>query len=77
MDGLIVGGNDTDISEVPYQICLLESGSCVCGGSIVAPKFVVTAGHCVEGIDTEYVYWRAGKLKKKKERRKEDWERCI
>lgn len=47
-DNLIVGGNDTDITKAPYQISLHIFDEFQCGGSIVAPSFVVTAAHCVD-----------------------------
>lgn len=46
----IVGGADTDIALVPWQVSLQNgNGSHFCGGSIVAPTWIVTAAHCVEG----------------------------
>lgn len=45
----IVGGNNTNISQVPWQVLLDVNGG-LCGGSIIAPNWVVTACHCVEGL---------------------------
>jgi trypsin len=42
----IVGGKDTDIHLVPWQVALLESGSQVCGGTIISAEWIVTAAHC-------------------------------
>merc|ERR1712002_257309 len=45
----IVGGEDAEYGEFPHQITLLRGGihgSLMCGGSLVAPRYVVTAGHC-------------------------------
>ena len=42
----------TDCSgEFPHQIMLTRGvgGSLMCGGSLVAPDVVVTAGHCCDG----------------------------
>jgi len=46
---LIVGGEDTAVGEIPYQISLRYAGSSHrCGGSIIGKKWVLTAAHCVD-----------------------------
>ena len=50
--GRIVGGTEAYPGEFPHQIALLRGGvggSLMCGGSLVAPDMVVTAGHCCDG----------------------------
>jgi trypsin len=49
--GRIVGGTDASPGEFPHQIMLTRGvgGSLMCGGSLVAPSVVVTAGHCCDG----------------------------
>jgi len=50
--GRIVGGEDATYGEFPHQIALLRGGvggSLMCGGSLVAENWVVTAGHCCDG----------------------------
>ena len=43
----IVGGVDTEISMAPWQVSLQDvAGNHFCGGSIVAPQWIVTANHC-------------------------------
>ncbi|KAJ3659684.1 hypothetical protein Zmor_011359 [Zophobas morio] len=45
----IVGGQDILIEEVPYQISLQYNNSHYCGGTIIAPNYILTTAHCVEG----------------------------
>jgi len=45
----IVGGQNAGENQYPYQIGLLRNEGQICGGTIVAPNWVVTASHCVEG----------------------------
>lgn len=43
-NGKIVGGLPIDIELAPYQISLQDRGFHICGGSIISPNFVLTAG---------------------------------
>lgn len=58
--GKIVGGIPISIEEAPYQISLQTQGFHICGGSIIAPNFVLTAGHCTYGNQAKYLTIRAG-----------------
>ncbi|MEZ4816309.1 MAG: serine protease [Bdellovibrionota bacterium] len=46
----IVGGIESSIIEHPYVVSLQNSRGHYCGGSLVAPNFVLSAGHCVDFI---------------------------
>merc|ERR1712189_158921 len=61
--GRIVGGTEASPGEFPHQIALLRGGvggSLMCGGSLVAPYMVVTAGHCCDGQSASRLGVRVG-----------------
>lgn len=47
----IVGGTNTTIEQVPYQVSVRVGDNLlhVCGGSIFAPRVIITAAHCIKG----------------------------
>ncbi|KPP56828.1 hypothetical protein Z043_125513 [Scleropages formosus] len=59
----IVGGNEVTHGEVPWQAALIDNVKKVvfCGGSILSDVWVITAAHCLEGLDTNSYFIRAGK----------------
>jgi len=48
----IVGGEEVSPHALPYQVSVQStSGSHFCGGSIIADDMILTAAHCMEGVD--------------------------
>lgn len=43
----VVGGREVPQGQHQYMAALLRNGSQICGGTVVAPRRVVTAAHCV------------------------------
>ncbi|KAK2559532.1 Chymotrypsinogen B [Acropora cervicornis] len=43
----VIGGADANPGNWPWQIALLLGGVFTCGGSLIAPDWIVTAAHCV------------------------------
>ena len=56
----ITGGTPINITEAPWQVLLQINGNYSCGGSIIAPNFILTAKHCVIGISANNVKVIAG-----------------
>lgn len=55
----IVGGAPSSITASPWQV-LLRVNSTLCSGSVIASSWVVTAAHCVKGLDTSRISAYAG-----------------
>ncbi|XP_017870415.1 PREDICTED: serine protease SP24D-like [Drosophila arizonae] len=45
--GRVVGGKDASAAQFPHQISLRYQGVHICGGSIIARDYILTAAHCV------------------------------
>uniref|UniRef100_A0A1A9WPP5 Peptidase S1 domain-containing protein n=1 Tax=Glossina brevipalpis TaxID=37001 RepID=A0A1A9WPP5_9MUSC len=56
----IVGGQPTNISNFPWQVSLQRSGTHFCGGAVYNEYVIVTAAHCVQGIEISTLKIRAG-----------------
>lgn len=54
----IVGGNDTNTGKWPFAVILMADGALVCGGSLVAPNWVLTAAHCIAENPDEVILGR-------------------
>jgi len=47
----IVGGTAVPSGGRPFQVVLLRSNSFVCGGSLINAQTVLTAAHCIDGVE--------------------------
>ena len=55
----IVGGTPALISDFPWQV-YIQAGDFMCGGSIIANNWILTAAHCVSGVQPADVLVKAG-----------------
>jgi secreted trypsin-like serine protease len=56
--GSVIGGHNANIAEFPY-LAFIEgvqaTAGYACTGTVVAPRVVLTAGHCVEDIESSSI----------------------
>ncbi len=71
--------NETSPHKYPWMVAVfkhdLKKGKAteMCGGSLVHPKFVITAAHCVAGGHTDNIFVIAGAHKVKQAMEQRDW----
>lgn len=49
----IVGGIETAANEYPWIVGMSRQGKLTCGASLISHNFVMTAAHCVYGVDAK------------------------
>lgn len=46
----VVGGDTAELGEYPWMVALKKGQTMLCGATLIAPSWVLTAGHCGEGF---------------------------
>ncbi|XP_037084134.1 trypsin-1-like isoform X2 [Pollicipes pollicipes] len=47
----VVGGRPSRINEYPWAVALTYRGRFYCGGSLINDRYVLTAAHCINGLN--------------------------
>lgn len=42
----IIGGDEVEIKDAPYQVSLQYNGIHECGGVLISPEYILSAAHC-------------------------------
>ncbi|KAF7660259.1 hypothetical protein LDENG_00285210 [Lucifuga dentata] len=56
----IVGGTECPKGHCPWQVLLVHKGKGFCGGVIYKPSWILTASHCLEDVDINFLKVVAG-----------------
>ncbi|XP_015813392.1 coagulation factor VII [Nothobranchius furzeri] len=56
----IVGGSECPKGECPWQVLLVYKGKGFCGGVIYKPTWILTASHCLENMNQQFLKVVAG-----------------
>uniref|UniRef100_UPI0037E99BB9 uncharacterized protein n=1 Tax=Semicossyphus pulcher TaxID=241346 RepID=UPI0037E99BB9 len=56
----IVGGTECPKGECPWQVLLVYKGKGFCGGVIYKPTWILTASHCLEDTEAQFLQVVAG-----------------
>ncbi|XP_026157129.1 coagulation factor VII-like [Mastacembelus armatus] len=56
----IVGGTECPKGECPWQVLLVYKGKGFCGGVIYKPTWILTASHCLENTEAQFLKVVAG-----------------
>ncbi|KAM6957989.1 uncharacterized protein LKV04_022125 [Tautogolabrus adspersus] len=56
----IVGGTECPKGECPWQVLLVYQGKGFCGGVILNPTWILTASHCLEDTEVQFLQVVAG-----------------
>ena len=70
----IVGGQITRQHSWPWQVSIRFRGMHICGASIIAPRYLLSAAHCFKGTSTnprDFQFWLGKHFKEDREAGKE------
>ncbi|KAK7084305.1 Transmembrane protease serine 6 [Halocaridina rubra] len=56
----IVGGTNANVNEWPWQAALMYGTQQFCGGSLINDRYILTAAHCIEGMNANDLTIRLG-----------------
>ncbi|MCA1185883.1 MULTISPECIES: trypsin-like serine protease [unclassified Saccharopolyspora] len=55
----IIGGHDAT-ADYPFMVSVQKDGQHYCGGSLIAPDWIVTAGHCTVNLEPQQLSVQIG-----------------
>ncbi|XP_072455431.1 probable threonine protease PRSS50 [Notamacropus eugenii] len=61
----VIGGEEAMDRKWPWQVSVQKNGNHLCGGSLVAPLWVLTAANCLNPNDNYTVYMGTAELKER------------